>query len=35
VVDPAQLRDELVNRLSLARSRLREDFARRHGVPPV
>jgi acetyl-CoA carboxylase carboxyltransferase component len=35
VVDPADLRDELVNRLALARSRRREDFARRHGVPPV
>jgi acetyl-CoA carboxylase carboxyltransferase component len=35
VVDPADLRGELVNRLALARSRRREDFARRHGVPPV
>jgi acetyl-CoA carboxylase carboxyltransferase component len=35
VVEPANLRDELVNRLTLARSRRREDFARRHGVPPV
>jgi methylmalonyl-CoA decarboxylase subunit alpha len=35
VVDPDALRGELVNRLALARSRRREDFARRHGVPPV
>ena len=35
VVEPDDLRDELVNRLALARSRRREDFARRHGVPPV
>jgi acetyl-CoA carboxylase carboxyltransferase component len=35
VVDPDELRGELVNRLALARSRRREDFARRHGVPPV
>jgi methylmalonyl-CoA decarboxylase subunit alpha len=35
VVDPAALRDELVNRLVLARSRRREDSVRRHGVPPV
>jgi acetyl-CoA carboxylase carboxyltransferase component len=35
VVDPAELRDELVNRFALARTRQREDFVRRHGVPPV
>jgi acetyl-CoA carboxylase carboxyltransferase component len=35
VVDPDALRGELVSRLALARSRRREDFARRHGVPPV
>jgi acetyl-CoA carboxylase carboxyltransferase component len=35
VVEPDALRDELVARLALARSRRREDFARRHGVPPV
>jgi acetyl-CoA carboxylase carboxyltransferase component len=35
VVEPDALRDELVTRLALARSRRREDFARRHGVPPV
>ena len=35
VVDPADLRGELVNRLDLARTRSREDFRRRHGVPPV
>ena len=35
VVDPADLRGELVQRLRLARSRRRDDFQRRHGVPPV
>ena len=35
VVDPADLRDELVRRLRLARTRRREVFNRRHGVPPV
>jgi acetyl-CoA carboxylase carboxyltransferase component len=35
VVDPADLRNELVNRLDLARTRRRDDFQRRHGVPPV
>jgi methylmalonyl-CoA decarboxylase subunit alpha len=35
VVAPDDLRGELVNRLALARSRRREDFQRRHGVPPV
>jgi acetyl-CoA carboxylase carboxyltransferase component len=35
VVDPDDLRGELVNRLALAQSRRREDFQRRHGVPPV
>jgi acetyl-CoA carboxylase carboxyltransferase component len=35
VIDPADLRDELVRRLRLARTRRREVFARRHGVPPV
>jgi acetyl-CoA carboxylase carboxyltransferase component len=35
VVEPEELRTELVNRLALARSRRREDFDRRHGVPPV
>ena len=35
VVDPADLRDELVRRLRLARTRRREVFTRRHGVPPV
>jgi propionyl-CoA carboxylase beta subunit len=35
VVEADSLRDELVNRLALARTRRREDFARRHGVPPV
>ena len=35
VVDPADLRSELVSRLNLARTRRRDDFQRRHGVPPV
>ncbi len=35
VVEPDELRTELVNRLALSRSRRREDFQRRHGVPPV
>jgi acetyl-CoA carboxylase carboxyltransferase component len=35
VVEPAELRDELVQRFALASTRRREDFARRHGVPPV
>jgi acetyl-CoA carboxylase carboxyltransferase component len=35
VVAPEDLRAELVRRLELARERRREDFHRRHGVPPV
>jgi acetyl-CoA carboxylase carboxyltransferase component len=35
VVDPADLRDELVRRFALAATRRREDFQRRHGIPPV
>jgi acetyl-CoA carboxylase carboxyltransferase component len=35
VVEPDALRAELVTRLGNARQRRREDFARRHGVPPV
>jgi acetyl-CoA carboxylase carboxyltransferase component len=35
VVAPEDLRVELARRLDLARDRRREDFARRHGVPPV
>jgi acetyl-CoA carboxylase carboxyltransferase component len=35
VVEPGALREELTQRLRLARSRRREDFQRRHGVPPV
>ena len=35
VVQPENLRDEVVTRLDLARTRVREDFGRRHGVPPV
>jgi acetyl-CoA carboxylase carboxyltransferase component len=35
VVEPEQLRDELVSRLALARSKQRRFTERRHGVPPV
>jgi methylmalonyl-CoA decarboxylase subunit alpha len=35
VVGPDDLRDELVTRLALARTRRREEFQRHHGVPPV
>jgi acetyl-CoA carboxylase carboxyltransferase component len=35
VVEPADLRDELVRRFALAATRQREHLARRHGVPPV
>jgi len=35
VVEPEQLRDELVARLALARSKQRGFTERRHGVPPV
>jgi acetyl-CoA carboxylase carboxyltransferase component len=35
VVQPEDLRRELSARLSLAAGRVREDFAKRHGVPPV
>jgi methylmalonyl-CoA decarboxylase subunit alpha len=35
VVQPEDLRDELVRRYALAASRAREEFPRRHGVPPV
>jgi acetyl-CoA carboxylase carboxyltransferase component len=35
VVQPEDLRDELVGRFALAADRRREDFDRRHGVPPV
>ncbi len=35
VVEPVELRDELVRRFALARTRRREVLARRHGVPPV
>jgi hypothetical protein len=34
-VQPEDLRDELVRRYALAASRKREEFPRRHGVPPV
>jgi acetyl-CoA carboxylase carboxyltransferase component len=35
VVQPEDLRAELVNRFALAATRRREEFPRRHGVPPV
>jgi acetyl-CoA carboxylase carboxyltransferase component len=35
VVQPEELRSELSRRLALAASRVREDFGKRHGVPPV
>ncbi|MFM7270149.1 MAG: acyl-CoA carboxylase subunit beta [Actinomycetes bacterium] len=35
IVQPEDLRRELVARLAVARRRVREPFARRHGVPPV
>ena len=35
VVAPEDLRDELVRRLAFARDKRREEFERRHGVPPV
>jgi methylmalonyl-CoA decarboxylase subunit alpha len=35
VVEPDDLRSELVNRLALARTRRREGLQRNHGVPPV
>src|SRR6476646_8547507 len=35
VVQPEDLRGELVRRLGLAATRVREDVGKRHGVPPV
>ena len=35
VVQPEDLRAELVQRLALAAGRVRDDAAKRHGVPPV
>jgi acetyl-CoA carboxylase carboxyltransferase component len=35
VVQPEDLRGELIQRLTLAAGRVREDFGKRHGVPPV
>jgi methylmalonyl-CoA decarboxylase subunit alpha len=35
VIQPEDLRDELSRRLVLAAGRVREDFGKRHGVPPV
>jgi propionyl-CoA carboxylase beta subunit len=35
VIDPPQLRGELVRRLALARGKQREFADRRHGIPPV
>jgi methylmalonyl-CoA decarboxylase subunit alpha len=34
VVQPEDLRAELVRRLGLAAGRVREDVGKRHGVPP-
>jgi len=35
IVEPDDLRDDLVRRLALARTRRRNDPDKRHGVPPV
>ena len=35
IVQPEDLRAELIARLAIARRRVREPFVRRHGVPPV
>jgi acetyl-CoA carboxylase carboxyltransferase component len=35
IVQPEDLRRELIARLAVARRRVREQFPRRHGVPPV
>jgi acetyl-CoA carboxylase carboxyltransferase component len=35
IVQPEDLRDELIRRLALASSRVRDDEPKRHGVPPV
>jgi acetyl-CoA carboxylase carboxyltransferase component len=35
VVQPEDLRDELVRRLGMAATRVRDDAVKRHGVPPV
>ncbi len=35
IVQPESLREELITRFEAARGRRREDFDRRHGVPPV
>ena len=35
IVQPEDLRRELIARLAIARRRVREPFLRRHGVPPV
>ena len=35
VVQPDDLREELVTRFALAAGRRREDAGKRHGVPPV
>jgi acetyl-CoA carboxylase carboxyltransferase component len=35
IVQPEDLRRELIARLAVARRRVRETFPRRHGVPPV
>jgi len=35
IVEPADLRDDLIHRLALARGKDRHFAHRRHGVPPV
>jgi len=35
IVQPEDLRRDLIARLAVARRRVREVFPRRHGVPPV
>jgi acetyl-CoA carboxylase carboxyltransferase component len=35
IVQPDDLRDELIRRLGLAATRVRDDTVKRHGVPPV
>jgi acetyl-CoA carboxylase carboxyltransferase component len=35
IIDPDDLRDELIARFAVARGKQREVFDRRHGVPPV
>ena len=35
IVEPEDLRDELIRRIALASGRVRDDEHKRHGVPPV